>query len=63
MVDHPAAGWGLLDAPEQVHEHTLARAAPADNPDDLPFRDLKGNIVEYFFSVEIHAEVIHRDEW
>ena len=45
VVDHRTAGRGLLNAPEQVHEHALSRPAPANDADDLAFGNLKGNVV------------------
>jgi hypothetical protein len=41
MVDNRSLGRGLFNPTEQVHEDTFTSPAPADDTDNLPFRDLE----------------------
>ena len=45
MVDNRSLGWRLFNPPEQVHQDTLTGPAPADDTDNLAFRDLKRDLI------------------
>jgi len=63
MVYYLPACRGLLHAPNEMHEHGLPRAAPSYNSQDLPFGNLKRNVLEDPRAIKIHAEVFYRDQW
>jgi hypothetical protein len=63
MVYYLPACRGLFHTPDEVHEHRLTCATPANNSQDLPFGNLKRNILEYPRAIKIHAEVVDRDQW
>src|SRR5512136_2144389 len=63
MVYYLPASRGLFYPPNEMHEHGLACATPSNNSQDLPFGNLKRNILEDPRAIEIHAEVFYRYQW
>src|SRR5665647_564248 len=63
MVYYLPACRGLFHAPYDVHKHCLTCATPANNSQDLPFGNLKRNVLEDPRAIKIHAEVFYRDQW
>ncbi|KAF5028748.1 hypothetical protein DSECCO2_655800 [anaerobic digester metagenome] len=63
MIDDRSLCRGLVHAPHKVHKNGLAGPASPDYADCLSLRYLKMYIFEYNSPVELHAEVLYRNEW